>query len=349
MSFRELLLAGVCAVALAACGNDAGEDAADTAETDAEGQLAEVPNPDALNRQNGADQTDAERSAAAAAGLEEANAFLAENAERDGVVVTESGVQVRTLTQGDGVSPTEEDYVTMHYTARHADGEVFDSSLERDEPVMESLGVFMTGLREGVKTMQQGGRAEIVIPPALAFGEAGTPDGEIGPNEAVVFEVELLDVTTVDELQQRFDALVAEKAAEAQAFLDENAAEEGVMATGSGLQYQVVEKGNGTATPDATDIVEVHYRGTLLDGTVFDSSYDRGETIEFPLNRVIPGWTEGLQLMSEGDTYRFFIPPALAYGPDGNGRIGPNEVLVFDVELIDVKEPPATPDEPASE
>ncbi|NHK28881.1 hypothetical protein FF098_013245 [Parvularcula flava] len=346
MSFRELLLAGVCVVALAACGDNAEED---VAETDAEEQLAEVPNPEAMTGQDGSGQTDAEREAAAAAGLEEANAFLAENAERDGVTVTQSGVQVRTLVEGEGASPTEEDYVTMHYTARHADGEVFDSSVERDEPVMESLGVFMTGLREGVKTMQEGGKAEIVIPPALAFGPAGTPDGEIGPNEAVIFEVELLDVTTVDELQQKYDALVEEKAAEAETFLAENAAEEGVMATESGLQYEVVEKGDGTESPDATDIVEVHYRGTLLDGTVFDSSYDRGETIEFPLNRVIAGWTEGLQLMSEGDTYRFYIPPALAYGKDGNGRIGPNELLVFDVELIDVKEPPATPDEPAGE
>jgi len=341
MSFRELLLAGVCAVALAACGDNAEEDAA---ETDTEEQLAEVPNPEVMT-----EQTDAEREAAAAAGLEEANAFLAENAERDGVVVTESGVQVRTLVAGEGASPTEEDYVTMHYTAKHADGEVFDSSVERDEPVMESLGVFMTGLREGVKTMQQGGKAEIVIPPALAFGPAGTSDGEIGPNEAVIFEVELLDVTTVDELQQKYDALVEEKAAEAETFLAENSAEEGVMVTDSGLQYEVVEEGEGTESPGATDLVEVHYRGTLLDGTVFDSSYDRGETIEFPLNRVIPGWTEGLQLMSEGDTYRFYIPPALAYGKDGNGRIGPNELLVFDVELIDVKEPPATPDEPATE
>ncbi len=110
-----------------------------------------------------------------------------------------------------------------------------------------------------------------------------------------------------------------------------------MMETASGLKYEVIKEGTG-ASPTATDMVTVHYEGTLLDGTKFDSSYDRGQPAEFPLNRVIPGWTEGVQLMKEGATYKFLIPSDLAYGPTGTpgGPIGPNEDLIFTVELIRV-------------
>lgn len=119
-------------------------------------------------------------------------------------------------------------------------------------------------------------------------------------------------------------------------FLQDNASKEGVNTTPSGLQYKIVREGEGRQ-PSATDTVVVHYRGTLIDGTEFDSSYKRGEPIEFPLNRVIAGWTEGVQLMKEGAEFRFFIPSKLAYGSRGAGRvIGPNEALIFDVELLEV-------------
>lgn len=123
-----------------------------------------------------------------------------------------------------------------------------------------------------------------------------------------------------------------------QAFLQENAKKEGVKTTASGLQYKVLTEGTGKS-PKATDTVTVNYRGTLLDGTEFDSSYKRGEPISFPLNRVIPGWTEGVQLMKEGAKYQFYIPANLAYGKQGTpgGPIGPDETLIFDVELIKVK------------
>jgi len=123
---------------------------------------------------------------------------------------------------------------------------------------------------------------------------------------------------------------------EGEAFLAENAGKEGVMTTLSGLQYEVLEKGEGDK-PTATDTVKVHYTGRLLDGTVFDSSVQRGEPVEFPLNQVIPGWTEGLQLMSPGATYRFWIPANLAYGEQAPPAIGPNQVLDFEVELIEVQ------------
>jgi len=119
--------------------------------------------------------------------------------------------------------------------------------------------------------------------------------------------------------------------------LKENATKEGVKSTASGLQYLVLTEGKGKS-PKATDTVLVHYRGTLLTGTEFDSSYKRNEPIEFPLNRVIAGWTEGVQLMKEGAKFRFFIPSNLAYGTRGAGRdIGPNETLIFEVELLKVK------------
>jgi FKBP-type peptidyl-prolyl cis-trans isomerase len=124
----------------------------------------------------------------------------------------------------------------------------------------------------------------------------------------------------------------------ADAFLAKNKSANGVKTTASGLQYQVMKEGNGVS-PKATDNVKVHYHGTLLDGTVFDSSVQRGEPAEFPLNRVIPGWTEGLQLMKKGAKYKFFIPPGLAYGAQGAGTIGPNSLLIFEVELIDVTPP----------
>ena len=128
---------------------------------------------------------------------------------------------------------------------------------------------------------------------------------------------------------------VAAKAA-GQAFLDENAKKEGVKVTDSGLQYEVINSGEGDK-PGIEDTVKVHYVGTLEDGTEFDSSVARGEPTQFPLKGVIPGWTEGLQLMPVGSKYRFVIPSDLAYGDRGAGpQIGPNTTLVFEVELLEI-------------
>jgi len=118
-----------------------------------------------------------------------------------------------------------------------------------------------------------------------------------------------------------------------EAYMAENAARSGVMTTASGLQYEVVKQGSG-AKPGPYDAVRVHYEGTLIDGTVFDSSYERSQPTEFALDAVIPGWTEGLQLMNEGSTYRFVIPSDLAYGPNGSGPIPPSATLIFTVELL---------------
>ncbi|RMH52881.1 MAG: FKBP-type peptidyl-prolyl cis-trans isomerase [Zetaproteobacteria bacterium] len=145
----------------------------------------------------------------------------------------------------------------------------------------------------------------------------------------------------VNKAQQRAQAqrsALAEKNRKAgEAFLAANRKKEGVHTTPSGLQYQILREGDGPS-PKATDTVRVHYKGTLLDGTVFDSSYARGKPATFPLNGVIKGWTEGLQLAKVGGRIRLFIPPELAYGAHGAGdRIGPNQTLIFDVELLGIE------------
>ncbi|WP_227977753.1 FKBP-type peptidyl-prolyl cis-trans isomerase [Arenimonas daejeonensis] len=140
-------------------------------------------------------------------------------------------------------------------------------------------------------------------------------------------------------LQAKQAAEQAEKAekgkAEGAAFLAGNKDKPGVKTTESGLQYRVERAGNG-ATPAATDVVRVHYKGTLLDGTEFDSSYERGQPAEFGLNQVIPGWAEGVALMPVGSKYTFWIPSELGYGDSGGGPIPPNAMLTFEVELIEI-------------
>jgi FKBP-type peptidyl-prolyl cis-trans isomerase FklB len=137
-------------------------------------------------------------------------------------------------------------------------------------------------------------------------------------------------------LQDKAKTLGDKNKKEGEAFLAANKTKDGVKTLASGLQYKVIKSGNG-ATPGPTDTVKAHYKGTLLDGTVFDSSYDRGEPTEFPVNGVIKGWTEALQLMKVGDKWQLFVPSNMAYGEHGvGGDIGPNAVLVFEVELLDV-------------
>lgn len=121
------------------------------------------------------------------------------------------------------------------------------------------------------------------------------------------------------------------------AFLAANAKKANVVTTASGLQYEVLSKGTGSKSPKATDNVTVHYKGTTIDGKEFDSSYSRNAPATFPLNGVIAGWTEGVQLMTEGAKYRFYIPSVLAYGENGAGPIAPNSTLIFDVELLKIQ------------
>jgi peptidylprolyl isomerase len=131
--------------------------------------------------------------------------------------------------------------------------------------------------------------------------------------------------------------LAVENVALGQTFLTQNKMVEGISETASGLQYQVLEKGEGSDHPTASSKVTVHYHGTLLDGTVFDSSVDRGEPIAFGLNQVIKGWTEGVQLMVVGDKFKFFIPSELGYGDRAAGKIAPGSLLMFEVTLLEIQ------------
>jgi len=150
----------------------------------------------------------------------------------------------------------------------------------------------------------------------------------------------------IDKIQSAYYAMMEKKEAEAMEkgaeelekgnqFLVENRKNPGVITTSSGLQYEVITETSGPK-PKASDFVQVHYEGRLIDGTVFDSSYQRGTPAEFPLNGVIAGWTEGVQLMSVGSKFKFYIPSELGYGSRGGGPIPPNSVLIFDVELISI-------------
>ena len=188
---------------------------------------------------------------------------------------------------------------------------------------------------------------------ALGIG-IGRQLADMGANDIVTedFAAAMKDVLTgaqlqIDEteaqamvqeyLQRKGEERLKNVKAEGEAFLAENAKKEGIVTLPSGLQYQVLQEGNGKSAK-ATDQVKCHYEGTLINGKVFDSSYRRGEPATFPLNGVIAGWTEGLQLMKEGAKYRFFIPFNLAYGTRGAGQdIPPYATLIFDVELIEVK------------
>ena len=143
------------------------------------------------------------------------------------------------------------------------------------------------------------------------------------------------------EIQEKKQQEREQKAAlaleEGRLFLEENGKKEGVVTQPSGLQYKIIRPGTGPQ-PEATSTVVVHYEGRLIDDTIFDSSYKRGEPLDLPLNRVIAGWTEGIQLMKTGAKWQLFIPSDLGYGPNGAGnQIGPNQVLIFDVELLEVK------------
>ena len=155
--------------------------------------------------------------------------------------------------------------------------------------------------------------------------------------EEMTSEIQTFQQELQAKMMAEMEAVATKNKADGEAYLADNAKKEGVVVTDSGLQYKVLEAGEGDA-PAPSDIVTVHYRGTLVDGTQFDSSYDRGQPATFPVGGVITGWTEALQLMKPGAKYQLAIPSGLAYGERGAGQvIGPNAVLLFDIELISVE------------
>jgi FKBP-type peptidyl-prolyl cis-trans isomerase len=177
---------------------------------------------------------------------------------------------------------------------------------------------------------------------AFAAGlNAGLSDGErLLTAEEVPGIMQAFQQRQMEKMQKKIEEQSAAHKTEGEAYLAENAKKEGVVSTDSGLQYKVLTAGEGEK-PSVDSIVKVHYKGTLIDGTEFDSSYSRGEPVEFPVGGVIAGWTEALQLMPAGSKWQLAIPADLAYGESGAGpQIGPNSTLLFDVELLEVKEAP---------
>jgi len=231
---------------------------------------------------------------------------------------TDSGLAYRILSgEADGEHPGPSDKVTVHYTGwTAATGDMFDSSVLRGQPATFGLNQVIKGWTEGVQLLAPGQKARFWIPGELAYGN--TPQGN-RPYGMLVFDVELLSF----------------KAAPKPPPVPEDVAgiPEGATVTSSGLAHRVLKAGDGADRPSATSTVTVHYSGWMTTGELFDSSVVRDEQISFPLNRVIPGWTEGLQTMVVGEKKRFWIPGELAYGntPQG-GR--PHGMLVFDVELF---------------
>ncbi len=210
-------------------------------------------------------------------------------------------------------------------------GNAFSAELETDA---QKLG-YIIGMDIGSSLKQQAGELDL---DTLIEAMRATYNGEplaLTPEEAAAIREEFIAKRRAEAEKERA-SLAAINAAEGDKFMLENLGKEGVQVTDSGLQYQVVVMGDG-AKPAATDTVTVHYRGTLLNGEEFDSSYSRNEPTTFQLNQVIPGWTEGVQLMPVGSKFKFFIPPNLAYGPNGGGPIGPNATLIFEVELLGIE------------
>jgi peptidylprolyl isomerase len=229
---------------------------------------------------------------------------------------TASGLATKVLTPGKGKDhPKDADQVKVHYTGWTSDGKMFDSSVVRGEPTSFGVTQVIAGWTEALKLMVVGEKRRMWIPAKIAYGETARPGYPAGQ---LTFDVELLEIVSPPETPKDVAAPPAD-----------------AKKTTSGLAYKVLKKGTGTDHPGPTTRVKVHYSGWTKDGKMFDSSVTRGEPTQFGLNQVIPGWTEGLQLMVKGEKTRFWIPGKLAYGDEPKRPGAPSGQLTFDVELLD--------------
>jgi FKBP-type peptidyl-prolyl cis-trans isomerase len=230
---------------------------------------------------------------------------------------TASGLASKVLTPGKGdEKPTAADTVLVHYTGWTTDGHMFDSSVKRGMPARFPLGQVIKGWTEGLQLMVKGEKRRFWIPGNLAYGDTA---GGGRPSGMLVFDVELLDIVHPP------------KPPEVPA--DVAAPPKTAKKTKSGIAYRVLKKGTGTEHPKPENMVQVHYSGWTTDGKMFDSSVMRGQPASFRLTEVIPGWTEGVQLMVVGEKTRFWIPGKLAYDNNPNPAT-PKGTLVFDIELL---------------
>ena len=242
----------------------------------------------------------------------------------DDAEVTDSGLASKCLEKGNGeATPGPTDIVKTHFSGWTSKGEFLESTRLHDGPAQFKLDqVSIKGWVEGLQLMTQGEKRRLWIPAALAFGE-NAPEG--APQGDLVFDFELLEIQSAPKKPEPLPAPD-----------DVAAAPDDAEITSSGLASKILKKGSGRTHPKATEEVLVHYTGWTIDGEMFDSSVVRGEPISFPLNGVIPGWTEGVQLMVEGEKRRFWIPGKLAYGDTPTQPGAPSGMLVFEVELIKI-------------
>jgi FKBP-type peptidyl-prolyl cis-trans isomerase len=262
--------------------------------------------------------------------IAEGRKFLEDNKTAPGVIETASGLQYKVIQEGTGKSPMQIDSISCHMVGKTLDGTIFQNTYERGRPAVFSIARNPSGLVEGLQLMKEGGKYELYVPSDLGYGPRGY-GRMVGPNETLIYELEILQV-----IPHKYTAEEKANIEAGKKFMEKNRTKPGVKETASGLQYKVLREGTGKS-PSSTDQVKCNYEGRLLSGNVFDSSYERGQPAQFALSGVIKGWTEGLQLMKEGAKYEFYIPPELAYGPNGSPpKIGPFETLIFDVELMEV-------------
>jgi len=226
-------------------------------------------------------------------------------------IVTPSGLRYQDYQYGTGSIPQIGDTIAIHYTAWLSDGTKSESTYDDGKPLVfayrEGPVQVIDGWNEALSTMRVGGKRKIEVPPELAYGADGNPP-RIPPNATLVFYLELLEIRPY-------------------------------TVTPTGLRYEEIKVGDG-ATPSPDDTVVVHYTGWLTDGTKFDSSYDSGQPEAFVLSGLIEGWKEGLATMRVGGKRYLRIPPDLAYGAEGKEGIPPNSILLFEVELLEIKPPP---------
>jgi len=231
---------------------------------------------------------------------------------------TASGLVSKVLEKGSGSThPGPTDVVEVNYTGWTTDGRMFDSSVVRKQPLKFPLNQVIKGWTEGVQLMVKGEKRRFWIPGNLAYGD--TPRGG-APSGTLVFDVDLLGI--VEAPTTPADVAHAPSSAKK---------------TKSGIAYRVLKKGTGKEHPTAESTVEVHYSGWTTDGKMFDSSVTRGEPAMFKLGQVIKGWTEGVQLMVQGEKTRFWIPGNLAYGDTPTRPGAPSGMLVFDIDLLSIK------------
>ena len=238
----------------------------------------------------------------------------------DGFLKTESGLQIKIYNPGTGDFPSSGDKVLVHYTGKLLDGTVFDSSIERNQPFNFEIGSgqVIKGWDEGIALLKKGGQATLIIPPALGYGSREM--GKIPANSVLLFDVTLIDI------QKGINIKPYDTSGKT------------VMTTNSGLNYYIIENGNGEKAIPGRN-VKINYTGYLQDGKMFDSTIKKGQLFKFNLGSgaIMRGLDEGVALMRIGDKVRFILPPELGFGDKENAVIPANSTLVFDVELVEIE------------